>query len=140
MNDQTDQFTPGTRVRVTQQIPQRDGDCWVTANDGVVVGFEQARTGSWYAHARDERLWLDRLTIRRDDGELVVFNLDRYTHVDLVDEQAGAVPSDQGVVNTEVEGGFEMEVTGHRPKDRVQGEGIPDTPSGDLGTPTEKLP
>ncbi len=135
MSESTDQFQPGTRVRITQQIPQRDGDCWVTVNDGRVVRYEQAQTGSWYAHSRNDRLWLDRLTVRRDDGEINVYNLDRYTHVDVLGEESA--PTEPGVVNTEIEGGFEMEVTGHRPQDQVQGEGLPDTPSGDLGTPTE---
>jgi len=134
MSEQTERFKPGTRVRVTQQIPQRDGECWVTSTEGVIVRYEQAMTGSWYAHARDERLWLDRLTIKLDDGEITVFNLDRYTHVDVLGTEAA--PTEPGVVNTEVEGGLEMEVTGHRPPDDVQGEGVGDTPSGDLGTPT----
>lgn len=79
---QIDQFKPGTRVSVTQQIPQRDGDCWTTVTQGQVVRFEQKKTGSWYAHSKDERLWLDRLTLKLDDGEIVVFNLDRYTRVE----------------------------------------------------------
>ncbi len=137
MSHPTDPFTAGTRVKVTQQIPQRDGDCWVTSTDGVIVRYEQARTGSWYAHSRDERLWLDRLTLRRDDGEIIVFNLDRYTHVDVLTGEGGAAAIEPGVANTEVEGGFEMEVTGYREPQDVQGEGIPDTPSGDLGAPTE---
>lgn len=77
-----DQFEPGIRVKVTQQIPQRDGDCWTTVNEGEVVSFEQKKTGSWYAHAKDERLWLDRLTLKLDDGEIVVCNLDRYTRIE----------------------------------------------------------
>ncbi|NBC10396.1 MAG: hypothetical protein GVY24_01500 [Planctomycetes bacterium] len=142
MSEQTERFEPGTRVRITQQIPQRGRTCWVTSATGVVVRYEQAMTGSWYAHARGERLWLDRLTIRLDDGEITVFNLDRYTHVDVLGTEAEPVDADvsgvAGVVNTEVEGGLEMEVTGHRPRDEVQGEGVADTPSGDLGAPTER--
>lgn len=138
MNLPTEQFKPGVRVRVTQQIPQRDGDCWTTPTEGVIVKFEQAKTGSWYAHAKDERLWLDRLTLRLDDGEVVVCNLDRYSHVDLLDRDGGAAPDAPEVANTEVEGGMEMEVTGHRPHGENAGEGVPDTPSGDLGQPTEK--
>jgi hypothetical protein len=77
----TDQFKSGQRVLVTQQIPQRD-DNWSIRVEGSVVGYEQRKTGSWYAHAKDDRLWLDRLVLRKDDGEIVVCNLDRYTRVE----------------------------------------------------------
>lgn len=85
MNATTDQFQPGQRVKVTQQIPQRDGTCWTTDAVGTIVRFDQAKTGSWYAHAKDERLWLDRLTLKLEDGEIVVLNLDRFSHVEAVD-------------------------------------------------------
>ncbi len=84
MSQEIESLAVGSRVRVTQQIPQRDGDCWVTETEGVVESFEQKKTGSWYAHAKDDRLWLDRLTVRLDDGEVVVINLDRYSKVELV--------------------------------------------------------
>ncbi|MEQ9454357.1 MAG: hypothetical protein RLN76_07165 [Phycisphaeraceae bacterium] len=74
-------FDPGTRVTVTQQIPQRD-EVWTESVTGTVVRYEQSKTGSWFAHAKDDRLWLDRLVIRKDDGEQVTMNLDRYTHIE----------------------------------------------------------
>ena len=69
---------PGTRVRVTQQLPLRDGT-WTNSVEGVITRFQQAKTGSWYAHAKDDQLWLDRLELRLDDGELVILNLDQYS-------------------------------------------------------------
>lgn len=78
--------TPGTRVRVTQQQPQRDG-AWTSAIEGVVTRYRQAKTGSWYAHAKDDQLWLDRLELRLDDGELVILNLDQYTVIEGVGGQ-----------------------------------------------------
>lgn len=86
MSRAADQFKPGMVVEVTQQIPHRDGDVWVTKARGTVVDFEQVKTGSWYAHAKDRLLWLDRLTLRKDDGEIVELVLDDYTHVEIVDE------------------------------------------------------
>ena len=86
MNDVVQKFEPGQRVKVTQQIPQRDGDCWVNETVGTVERFEQKKTGSWYAHAKDDKLWLDRLTLTLDDGEVVVFNLDGYTKVETAAE------------------------------------------------------
>lgn len=87
MSQPTDEFQPGQRVVVTQQIPQRD-EVWTSQTAGAVVRYEQRKTGSWFAHAKDDKLWLDRLTLRKDDGEIVVFNLDPYTHVELEGQPA----------------------------------------------------
>ncbi len=84
----TDSFRPGQQVVVTQQIPQTRR-VWTTQTAGEVVRFEQRKTGSWFAHAKDDRLWLDRLVVRKADGEIVVFNLDQYTHVEVT---AAAAP------------------------------------------------
>ena len=91
MGQPTDEFQPGQRVRVVQQIPQRD-EVWSTKCEGTVVSYEQRQTGSWFAHAKGHRLWLDRLVVRKDDGELVVCNLDGYTHIEVLDN-AGAATS-----------------------------------------------
>ncbi len=72
---------PGTRVRVTQQLP-RHGGAWTNSVEGVITRFQQAKTGSWYAHAKDDQLWLDRLELRLDDGELVILNLDQYSVIE----------------------------------------------------------
>jgi hypothetical protein len=74
-------FQPGTRVRVTQQVPQVEG-VWTTTIEGVVVRYRQAKTGSWFAHSHHDRLWLDRLELRKDDGELVTLNLDQYSVIE----------------------------------------------------------
>ncbi|MAE64808.1 MAG: hypothetical protein CMJ18_11120 [Phycisphaeraceae bacterium] len=79
---------PGQRIVLTHQIPLRDG-VWSTRVVGVVETYEQRKTGSWYAHGKDDRLWLDRLVLRKDDGEQVVCNLDRYSHVELLPAPAG---------------------------------------------------
>ncbi len=72
---------PGTRVRVTQQFPRRDSS-WTNSVEGIITRFQQAKTGSWFAHARDDQLWLDRLELKLDDGELVILNLDQYTVIE----------------------------------------------------------
>jgi hypothetical protein len=74
---------PGTRVRVTEQLPHRDR-AFTSVVEGVITQFRQAQTGSWFAHAKDDKLWLDRLELRLDDGELVVLNLDQYTVIETV--------------------------------------------------------
>ncbi len=77
----------GMVIEVTQQIPQRD-EVWTTTVRGTVVRFRQARTGSWYAHSRGDRLWLDRVVLRLDDGELTELTLDRYSRVEIIDDSA----------------------------------------------------
>ncbi|MCX5660061.1 MAG: hypothetical protein NTW19_10110 [Planctomycetota bacterium] len=83
MPQPVDQFVPGQKVVVTQQIAQRD-KTWTIQVAGVVQRFEQAKTGSWYARSKDDKLWLDRLVLKKDDGEIVVCNLDQYTRVEAV--------------------------------------------------------
>lgn len=78
-------YQPGQRVRVTQQVPKLSGVATITV-EGTVVRFYQGKTGSWYAHSKDRKLWLDRLEIRRDDGEQIVCNLDQYSRVEVLDE------------------------------------------------------
>ncbi len=73
----------GTRVRVTQQIPAPEG-AWVTVVEGLVQRFRQAKTGSWFAHTKDDRLWLDRLELKLDDGEIAILNLDQYSRIDAL--------------------------------------------------------
>lgn len=78
---QTTLHQPGKRLRVTQQLAQRD-QVWTNTIEGVVTRYQQAKTGSWFAHAKDDKLWLDRLELRLDDGELVTLNLDQYTVIE----------------------------------------------------------
>ena len=80
---ETPVLAPGTRVRVTQQMPQTH-QSWSTTVEGTVVRWRQDRTGSWFAHGKDDKVWLDRLEIRRDDGELVTLNLDRWSLIERV--------------------------------------------------------
>lgn len=82
-------YQPGQRIRVTQQVPRLSGTGAISV-DGVIVRFGQQKTGSWFAHSKDDRLWLDRLELRKDDGELVVVNLDRYSNVEVLADAHGA--------------------------------------------------
>ena len=75
---ETTAFAPGTRVRVTQQIAAVRRTASTTI-EGTVVRYRQSKTGSWFAHGLHDKLWLDRLELRKDDGEVVVLNLDQYS-------------------------------------------------------------
>jgi hypothetical protein len=74
------QLTPGARVVVTQQIPHRNRT-WTNEVRGTILSYEQKQTGSWFAHSKNDKLWLDRLSIRKDDGEMTTLNLDEYSAV-----------------------------------------------------------
>lgn len=76
-------YTPGMKVRVIQQIPRQTGT-WTTSVEGVVRRYGQQKTGSWFAHSKDDKLWIDRLEIVKDDGEIVVCNLDQMTRVEVI--------------------------------------------------------
>lgn len=84
-----EKLIPGQRVTVTQQVQNKG---WTTSVTGSVEAVEQRKTGSWFAHAKDDRLWLDRLVLRKDDGEIVVCNLDAYSRVEVVPDDVGAAP------------------------------------------------
>lgn len=80
-------YTPGMRVKVTQQIRFGSGTK-TTELEGEVLRAGQQQTGSWFAHSKDKKLWLDRLEIRKDDGELITINLDQYSRVEPLDQPA----------------------------------------------------
>ena len=80
------QLVPGARVTVTQQIAHRiPAKAWTNRVTGTVLEYVQKPTGSWFAHSRNDKLWLDRLKIRRDDGELTTLNLDDYSHIEIAE-------------------------------------------------------
>lgn len=81
-------YTPGMRVRVTQQINLGTGTK-TTQVEGTVLRAGQQKTGSWFAHSKDKKLWLDRIELKKDDGEVVFVNLDQYSRVEAVEPAEG---------------------------------------------------
>jgi hypothetical protein len=77
-----EKLLPGAKVRVTQQIAARHY-ALTSEVRGTVVEFQQKPTGSWYAHSKNDKLWLDRLLIQKDDGELTTLNLDEFTRIQM---------------------------------------------------------
>ena len=79
-------FPPGTPVCVRQTIEGRGTrktglSATFAEVVGVVQAWEQRPTGSWYAHGKDDRLWLQRLKIKKADGELVLLIVDDGTAI-----------------------------------------------------------
>jgi hypothetical protein len=83
-------LVPGAQVKITQQLAARDHS-WSTEVRGTVVDFSQRQTGSWYAHSKNDKLWLDRLTLRKADGEITTLNLDEFSVVEV--EPATTAPA-----------------------------------------------
>jgi hypothetical protein len=82
-------LVPGAKVKVIQQIAARDHS-WASEVRGTIVEYAQKETGSWFAHSRDDKLWLDRLVIRKADGEITTLILDDYSSVEVEASVAGA--------------------------------------------------
>jgi hypothetical protein len=90
------QLVPGAKVKVTQQIAARNYT-WTTEVRGTVVESAQKETGSWFAHSRDDRLWLDRLVLKKNDGEITTLILDDYSHVEIEAPGAEAAKTPEAV-------------------------------------------
>lgn len=75
------QLAPGDRVRVQQAIVGRDQE-WTTRVEGVVETCRPEVTGSWYAHGKNDKLWLLRLRLRKADGELTTLVIDHNSRVE----------------------------------------------------------
>jgi hypothetical protein len=77
---------PGQRIRVRQTIARREG-AWSGETVGTVLSIEAEPTESWFAHSRDNKLWLRRLRLRKDDGELTTLTLDQHSDVTVLGDR-----------------------------------------------------
>ena len=75
----------GTRVSVQQRIVQRD-ETWETTVEGEVISHELEPTGSWFAHGKNDKLWLPRLRLKKADGEITTLNLDDNSTITILDK------------------------------------------------------
>jgi len=64
-----EQFPKGTPVRVIQTTRRREAS-YEAESVGVVEAWEDRPTGSWYAHGKNDKLWLRRLKLTKADGEV----------------------------------------------------------------------
>jgi hypothetical protein len=71
----TSQLKPSQFVSVLQGITTREGS-WEARIEGQVLSCSWEPTGSWFADGKDDRLWLQRLRIRKEDGEIADLILD----------------------------------------------------------------
>ena len=73
----------GMRIRVTQRIERREGN-WEANIEGVIEEISSAPTGSWYAHGKNDKYWLQRIRLRKDDGEISLIALDRCSRITVL--------------------------------------------------------
>ena len=83
MSFRLENYDAGTRLRVVQQIPRQSGSHRVVV-EGTLIEAQREKTGSWFAHSKDHKLWVDRLKLKKDDGEVVTLNLDHYSVVEAI--------------------------------------------------------
>ena len=77
-------ISPGRRIRITQEIQARHYS-FAAPVEGTVVRVERRPTGSWFAHGVDDKLWLDRIVLRKADGEISTISLDEHTSIIALD-------------------------------------------------------
>jgi len=75
-----DQFPPGTPVCITSLTHRRDRSIEARVV-GVIESWDRLATGSWFAREKDDRLWLDRVRLRKVDGEITLLVIDDATSI-----------------------------------------------------------
>lgn len=81
-------FPPGTPVCVRQVVERRVRS--ITSEVvGVVEAWEELPTGSWFAHGKNDKLWLMRLKLRKLDGELTLLVIDDRTEIARLEPKKG---------------------------------------------------
>lgn len=82
-----DVLKPGARVRVQQTIfggETLQRARWTSHVEGTIVSCEAEPTSSWYKHGKQHRVWLLRLRLKKDDGEIAALNLDNASVVTVL--------------------------------------------------------
>lgn len=74
---------PGQKIEVERTIHTRGGD-WKTSVQGEIVYIAPRPTGSWFAHGKNDKLWLTRVRLKKSDGEFVELVLERDTKVTIL--------------------------------------------------------
>ena len=83
------EIKPGQRIRVLQAIDRREGN-WMHELVGTVLSVGAEKTGSWHAHGKDGMLWLHRIRLRKQDGEITTVVIDQHTRVEVLPDLPSA--------------------------------------------------
>ncbi len=73
----------GSRVRITRDYDARLARHRVVV-EGKVVGKERVRTESSHVSGRGGRVWIERLVLEKDDGEITKVVLDQTTRIEKI--------------------------------------------------------
>lgn len=73
-------FPKGTPVRVRQTVDRRIGPVQIDVV-GIVEAWHELPTGSWFAHGKDDKLWLCRLELKKVDGERTFLVIDEQSRI-----------------------------------------------------------
>ena len=76
---------PGQRVRIYQEIDRREGS-WKHEVVGTVLESKPDETGAWFAHGENSKLWLNRVRLRKDDGEITSIVVDQHTRCEVLSD------------------------------------------------------
>lgn len=77
------ELRPGQRIRVFQEIDRREGN-WKHEVVGTILDVRPEPTGSWHAHGKNSKLWLNRIRLRKADGEVTTLVVDQHTRVETL--------------------------------------------------------
>lgn len=83
------ELKPSQTVRIVQTVHTREGQ-WQTSVEGKIESIASRPTGSWFAHGKNDKLWLKRLRLQKDDGEFVDLVLDDDSVVTILDDPSVA--------------------------------------------------
>ncbi len=75
---------PGQKVRVHLEIDRREGN-WTREVVGTVLSVRPEKTGSWFAHGKDDKLWLYRVRLQKADGEITTIAVDQFTRCEVLE-------------------------------------------------------
>ncbi len=85
------QYTPGTRVRVTQYV--RIGHRrWLTQVEGVIERSSRRPVGGIEMGGKASYCQQETIRLRRDSGEITEVALDAETQIETIEAPTGAAP------------------------------------------------
>jgi uncharacterized protein YwbE len=79
------EIKPGQRIRVLQEIDRREGN-WTHGLVGMVLSVRAEKTGSWHAHGKSGKLWLSRIRLQKEGGEITTIVVDQHTRLEVLSD------------------------------------------------------
>jgi hypothetical protein len=86
VSDTAPDIQPGDRIRITEKIVSHD-EKWLTEVEGMVLSCRPEPTESWFARRKDDKLWLLRIRLRKDDGEITALVVDQNSELEVLAPQ-----------------------------------------------------